>query len=467
MSPVTPSASSTLPFSDPELFQEAAKAAESQYSAWIRSTLREVAVQAIKKSLTVNHDRNQLILSEVAWIQVEAMCKKVASRWSEKLEQIGHKAVAARIREIVEQEGPSLFAPDTSSSSSTATAASSEQSLTLPATDSASAPLLPNPATSITAYSRLRQLGRRNVLAASRQPVLSADKAARYLQQAGHQNLTDWPYDWKIIDEAVAQVPARLHNRTTVDADVTLIPKSVWERQQAQQQGESCVTQDATKWLLNRKRKSAGRERLKPRRRPIDESASERQRLERIKQDLPRPPSRGDGTAQLAMQDIRTNWSQSERQQLDSYLHDTVGDESDPAPSVILGALSDVGRFHHWKQKEVDQDGDNNNDNDNDNDSNYTEKKRRRLQHDAVKERLGDHQEETSDFLAGRRQRVSRVMRTCTTDHDKSSCFDFDLSDSWLEGSDPVTGDKMLYAFSSLEVMVLDQDDNDGEDQIN
>jgi hypothetical protein len=501
MSPATP----TLPFSDPELFQQAAEAAECQYSAWIRATLRQVAVEGIKKSLTVNHDLNQLILSQAAWKQVESFCKRVTSRWCEKLELIGHKAVAARIREIVSQESASLFAPNTSVPAAAAAAAaektdenpaapSFEQlSTNVPATEPVSAPLLPNnqTATCITAYSRLRQLGQRNVLATSPQPLLSADKAGAYLRKAGRLHLTEWPYDWRLIEEAVAQVPARLHNRNTGDF-VTLIPKSVWEQQQQQHQGQQQdeesnpslgVTQEAAQWLLNRKRKSAGRERLKPPRRQIDESSSTAggggSRTMR-EQDIPRPFSRDDGTAQWTIQQIKSGWSRSERQQLDSYLHDDhMDDESgNPAPSIILGALSDGGRFHRWKQKEIDENGSISNNNNDDDDSNkYTEKKRRRLQNDAVKERLGDHQEETSDFLAGRRQRVSRVMRTCTTtstskgSSDKNannSCFDFDMSDSWLEWIDPGTGDRTLYAFSSLEVIALDQDedtDNDGNDE--
>jgi hypothetical protein len=496
MSPTTP----TLPFSDPELFQQAAKAAECQYTAWIRATLRQVAVEAIQKSLTVNHDLNQLILSQAAWVEVEAFCKKVASRWCEKLEQIGHKAVAARIREIVSQESASLFMSSTSSSSLVAAASPAtpsenptapsleEPSTGIPATEPTSAPLLPNNSDSqtatscITAYSRLRQLGQRNVLAtnANQQPLLSTDKTSNYLRQAGHLHLTEWPYDWHLIEDAVAQVPSRLHNRTTGDANVTLIPKSVWEQQQQgqQQQGQQPEqeTQEATQWLLNRKRKSAGRERLKPRRRQIDESSSAAvARLERItkEQEVPRFVSIDDGTAQWTMQEIKSSFSQAERQQLDSYLHDdgVDDDESGPAPLVMLGALSDVGRLHRWKQKEIDQHGGNKNDDDHDDDNKYTEKKRRRLRNDAVKERLGDHQEETSDFLAGRRQRVSRVMRTCisTGGSDKNanasnSCFDFDMSDSWLEWIDPGTGDRTLYAFSSLEVMVLDQDDADDND---
>jgi hypothetical protein len=497
MSAVTP----TLPFSDPELFQQAAKAAESQYSAWIRATLRQVAVGAIQKSLTVNHDLNQLILSQAAWIQVESFCEKVASRWCEKLEQIGHKAVAARIREIVSQERASLFAPNTSSSAAasataageTSAASSLEQpSTSVPAAESTSAPLLPNNSdsqttatTCITAYSRLRQLGQRNVLAnnASQQPLLSTDKASNYLRRAGYLNLTEWPYDWQLIEDAVAQVPSRLHNRTTGDANVTLIPKSVWEQQQGQDHGQQqeSIAQEATQWLLNRKRKSAGRERLKPRRRQIDESASTTtaRHERRIKdQEVPRSASIDDGTAQWTIQEIKSSFSRTEREQLDSYLHDDPNEddnESGPAPAILLGALSDVGRLHRWKQKAVDQYGNKNNgDGDDDSNNKYTEKKRRRLQNDAVKERLGDHQEETSDFLAGRRQRVSRVMRTCTSltkgvgsNHNaiaSNSCFDFDMSDSWLEWIDPGTGDRTLYAFSSLEVMVLDQDDNDGND---
>jgi hypothetical protein len=497
MSPAT----STLPFSDPGLFQQAAEAAESQYSTWIRATLRQVAVEAIRKSLTVNHDLNQLILSQSAWIQVESFCKRMASQWCEKLEQIGHKAVAARIREIVSQESASLFAPNTlvpaaaaaASAGETPTAPTLEQPLTtILATEPASAPLLPNnqTATCITAYSRLRQLGQRNVLATSPQPLLSAAKAGAYLQKIGRLNQTEWPYDWRLIDDAVAQVPARLHNSNTGDFVTTLIPKSVWEQQQQQQhpgqqpqEQESNpplgVTREAAQLLLDRKRKSAGRERLKPPRRQIDESSSTAVgaggRTIVREQDIPRPFSRDDGTAQWTMQQIKSSWSRAERQQLDSCLHDDhMDDESGgPAPSIILGALSDGGRFHRWIQKEIDENGNNSNNDDDDDNNKYTEKKRRRLQNDAVKERLGDHHEETTDFLARRRQRVSRVMRTCITtsaskdSSDKNannSCFDFDMSDSWLEWIDPGTGDRTLYAFSSLEVIALDQDDDDDND---
>jgi hypothetical protein len=132
---------------------------------------------------------------------------------------------------------------------------------------------------------------------------------------------------------------------------------------------------------------------------------------------------------------------------------------------VLLGALSDLKRFHQWKQDAIDQQGkkkgvgSSSSDN---NSGNGSDRKRMRAQRNFVNERLGDHQEEAADYEAGRRKRVSRIMRTST--ENGVGGFNLDMTDALLEWKYPATGKgRCWYAFSNLEVILLEADQQELE----
>ena len=274
------------------------------------------------------------------------------------------------------------------------------------------------------------------------------------------QGETDWPFAPNILLQAVEQIPSRMHFRAAPDTDVTLIPKAVWERQQrgelehAPEEGvytanTPFATNESTQWLLNRKRKSAGRERGTPLR-----SRQQRQRQQSVN-DIPRPASQDEGTLHFSLADISTNWTEQQKRELDWYVH--APDRSLTYP-VLLGALSDLKRFHQWKQDAIDQQGKKKGVGS----GNGSDRKRMRAQRNFVNERLGDHQEEAADYEAGRRKRVSRIMRTST--ENGVGGFNLDMTDALLEWKYPATGKgRCWYAFSNLEVILLEADQQELE----
>jgi len=403
-----------LPSSDRGLFLQASVAAKEQVETWIRSTLREVSLQGIRSQLLADDNSNRLTLTENSIQAIQSLCRQVADRWSRKLDEIGHKDVAAWIQHIVETESSTLFAPLKPPSRDKSAAGNAQANNDEPETP------LRKPAK--TPYIRLRQLG-------MDKPESTPQDVVDALDRLGRERFTDWPYDWNMIQKAADQIPWRLYNRATDDTEVTLIPKAVWEQQQQQQEtGEQKQTeQDAKKWVLNRKRKSTTRERL-----------PSKQQKTLIQEDIPRSAMSGDGTCQWSMAEIEKEFTERDRKQLDSYLHSP----SNETTSMVLGALRDAGQFHYWNQRPIDQEDD----------TGKSAKKLLRNQRRAIRERLGDHREDKDD----EDRRVSRLIQTVDTSG--LHWYDFDLGDCLLELNDPDTGNRRFYAFGSLEVMGLDED---------
>ena len=343
--------------------------------------------------------------------------------------------------------------------------------------------------------------------------------AIQGLDQSGRRGDTEWPpHAWPYIQHAAQRLPLRLASTRSasgenMDDDVVVVvvvnerrakpnnnnnnnnnidnnnnnnidhnnddndeeyPTDLIAAKQEQRQAEEL--------LIRRKRKGG---RLKV---PVLPPPLKRSSVPRVDPDPPRAPS--NLTEQrMSYQEMKREWSETERQRLyHQCLHpersnqdeeqpaaaaaaagqnspsepDTTNknetyndDDDDHAPMcILLGPLRDTGRFHFWNQQLVDQAND---DNATKPGTVRSERQQRLDKRRAIKERLGDHTEE-KDYGATGRVRVSRILST--VDPAGNHWWDADLGYSTLEWIDPTTNRRELYFFSSVECILLDEDDS-------
>ena len=362
------------PLQDP-LFQEAARAADSNVHSWIRATLREVALQSLQRSVQRNPE-GALVLTREGIAVAQNTCRRVAQVWKEKLMNMQHGHVAQQIQYVVDQENETLYY-DTPEKETVVVAATT------------TAP--PNQERTMTWLGQLYKLGRRKDTLITQ----------RTLDQFGLAGQTDWPFDWEFIQRLADDIPEK---------------------------GNSGAAKQVT-----RKRKRTERQARN----------EEEEEEPRLPFDLP------DDT----MTHFTQGWSSEEKKQLDSYLHPEIAQEEEDdgsKPMLLLGALSDVGRFHLSQQLPVDRPELSWED--------LSAKRRRRFQSSYIKGRLGTHVQVDLNRSQGRRERVSRVC--FCVDHGVY-WYDLDLSHCMLEFQDD-KGEKRLLAFRHMDIMLLDEDEEEG-----
>ena len=509
------------------MMKDSADAAQAQVQTWIRAALRETALQAIKKRLNddddvVKHNHRQqqndkiiapaattttMEITETTVTAAIDLCRRVAEKWSEKLQQAGHSVVAAWVQEIVETEAQTLFYDKNSSKKPKAAGFSSHHQAAAAAPSrrnsstrdkSPSTTSDANDATTTTeatttatvTWEKLRRLGDHDLLSPSfvetttttTTTTNSVDdsystcirEAIQTLDEMGQQNDTYWPANqWHVIQQAAKDIPSRLHNnaKKTNIATETIAEAADLLVEDASQDSAETVQQ-----LLNRKRKSSNKKRHyhppNKRQQATSTTTTTPPVLAAIAEQ-PRPPSLDEGSMRWSwQQDILAdkNWTPQEKQKLNSYLHDndtssSLSEKNEPvhSSSLLLGALRDVGRFHHFTQLTLDYDDD-------ETTEMLTDKQRRRRQRAAIQERLGDHDVVRSSkgdtYDAAKQARMSRVIPTIRENSSGGGgqyWFDLDLGHCALEVAE--TGrDKTLHAFSSLELLLLDEDEDDDDD---
>jgi len=540
--------------SDVGLLKRAERSADEHLTAWIRSVLREAAIQGLQEGLRVTtiaaesrrddgdddgrgdedaaknggDDASGTTPSDVRVLEVtgndilaaQNLCRRVADAWRDGLLDRGHRRVADLVRRLVETELETLFfsAEDSGETATAARALAEEVSPLSHLSD----PERRNEFSYVTSLGRLRSIGRRggnDILAETERPKLPAPEAIRQLDdlvlrgQSEAGLLGDWNAVQRFCD---VEVPSRLHNAKRPRPEIELIPKSVWEKQQKKEQSlrqmqqeslvgvggcinpaqEEQTTADEVKELvLRRKRKTA----IRP-----PPSASDSTTKRRRGQDYlgcasispfaaapARPANDDDGEQRWRWKrDVVDGLSNVDRAKLDRCLHDTSSQNcpAGPPPAVLLGALRDTGRFHHWIQSIVDRDrggADYGSDADEEIAAPSTRRHDKRAQRKSVKERLGGHVE-VGDYGQGPRSglKLSRVTRAV-----EGSCAGGDVGDDdsesrrrhWLhldlghclfewpakELEDKYDYDseqrmeRKLYYFDSLEAILLDEDSSD------
>ena len=345
--------------------------------------------------------------------------------------------------------------------------------------DTTTTPALPNPpeedasasasATTCTVWAKLRRMGERDILSAADVPVVSQDSVLQdtiqRLDQLGAQNATYWPANqWSIVQDAAAEIPNRLYSN--VPSERSQDEAAILKQSQgtiSQPEGEY---PEALQLFLARKRK--GKKQPSSDNKPRAEKRARRTETTEaaaIPTETPRPPSQEKDHLRFSWErDILADgvWSSEEKAQLDALVHDnhtnniSPTEKPPPPTSLLLGALLDLGRFTYFHQLPEDFD-----------DGiamldQWTPKQRRRRQHEAIQMRLGDHTKVRDDDSKMAKKRMSRVARTVDDmQQQQRRWLDLDLGHCLLERVDAESGHRTLYAFGSLEVFLLDEDEAD------
>lgn len=465
---------------------DAAKAsAEAQVRVWIRSVLRETALQAVKQQLAVSHRTHgddggggggpvQIKLNPDTITAAQDLCRTVARKWRTKLLQMGHHDAARWIDEVVEAENGTLYqqvvtdgfvvadgkAPQGSGNAGSEPSKTTNNSAVTDPTrvDKERPPKQSQEPIrhTATAWDKLRQLGSHDILSADGPPEILLQGTLQQLDELGKQNATYWPANqWDVIQEAAANISNRLYASV-----LTQRAENEEEVLQSSSHHDGSVTSredypEALQLFLTRKRggkkspsSSDGKSRAKKRRRASEEPTQP--------VETPRPASQDNGHIRFSWQrDILAEnvWSAEEKAQLDAYLHDNHTDdtEDEEPAALLLGALHDLGRFNFFHQLPEDFD-----------EGvgileQWNEKQRRRRQQRSISVRLGDHTKVRDEDTDWAKKRMSRVAHT--TDTANHRWLDVDLGYCMLENVDADTGHRTLYAFGSLELILLDEDE--------
>jgi hypothetical protein len=473
------------------LLEEAEEAAKEMACEWIRRTLHEVFLQALQQTWKVRPDADsstmRVELNNDDYADCHDSVNQVALAWRGKLQQSKHEQVALWVDQVLESSRDNLWtkpqerttrlnpfphsrANDYLNSDQDNSTDISETTTPTTQRASKSNDFLQIP------YTKLRALGKKQGL---RSEYLPPEQAIERVQSMGRSGQTYWPLDWNLIDQAAAEIPKKLYseNKTISKNDYQVIPKSLWEKQQQQRQNatiepdqsnrrdsescsqnESCASQAASlviddsskavEWsrsgaltfILDRKRRNQ-----------VGGTSNENIRgVKRAKvrpEEIPRSPSDFGGRRYHPLE-ITAELSYKERKNLEEYIHKDSSTPQLEPPSVVFGALKKVGHLHHFLQQEYDLQVQNHR-----GDEALTDRQVRMRLRKGIKERLGFHQLEKNHDPKTYR---SKVLRTCDRDDETQKRLDLDLGNVLVEL--PVGDKKRLFAFSSLEVKLRDED---------
>lgn len=305
-----PAGPSAVPRNNPsnlnnsDLLDQAHDAAHDMAFQWIRSTFREICYQLWKDHWNVEHvvdpaqqqtpqdnDRNttttthcRLHLTADMVQQAQSTCQRVADRWCERLQALGHMEVSHWIQQVVREEGPTLFFVEdddreedvASGNIGHETGKRKRSSVTKGTTvrsrgrqqqdggvqgeekteeratsdgEEGSEHGIENTTTSngITfptktcAMAAIRQLRRPNIPGNQDDGTTQHHKdypndeqyVLDQLNAMGMAGKTHWPFDWDIVKNAALQIPQRLHFKQTSEYkknfQLELVPKSELE----------------------------------------------------------------------------------------------------------------------------------------------------------------------------------------------------------------------------------------------
>jgi hypothetical protein len=456
---------------DDQVWIEASAAAQEQTQATVRRVLRSVAVQALgqrlaKRRVTASASR-RLVVTADDITAVQAFCQALAERWKAANLAKGNAGVAAWIHEVAAGEVGTLYGGVTPSESSPAA------TLVPVATTNALPAGVSNHM--VTAYARLQSLSiataaatRAAAATSTLSPAPSLYRTSlQQLDRWGNRRATYWPGTWGGIQGAAAHIPTRLYKNPPVEVKLVhasqLTDVTVGGAQNPQQKHRKAID-----WLLDRKRKSVGRERLPPKRvkrtpPPSQTAAAATTALPHQAPESSRPASH-EGSGTWSRDVVAATLTEADRKLLDDYIvqDDGVASEQQETspPSVILGALVDLGQWHGHEQTLIDHEDDMD---DTALDGGFTEKQKRRYMRQALKQRLGDHtvidgyNEEHAGGATRRHRRASRLVPT--VDEVGRRWLEGDLLGCRVEVRDPQTMERHVLDFESLEIMLLDEDE--------
>jgi len=262
------------------------------------------------------------------------------------------------------------------------------------------------------------------------------------LDTMGRQGETMWPNDWSLVQDAAKEIPHRLHldGGKKPKVEYEIVPKSILKSPKGEDDDEendkaaeivSRTSGHVTFHLERKKRKAqegeAGRATQKPRRKEEHK-------------EKPREPSTME--AETVWDWEVTKMTVEDKGQLEAkYIHP----DNKPTPNhILLGAIKHLGRSHFFLQNEVTEDE-------------SDETKRKRALRKAFKERLGPLQMMRDERDANK---LLTKMRRAYHSSDQQIWSECDLGECMLEiESKDSNSDKKLFAFSSIELSLRDEDD--------
>lgn len=407
----------SLVYGDEDFLVQALQAAQQGTSGTVRRVLRAVAVHALPQQLQRSSDNaeSRIVITQADIVAVQTYCRQLAQRWSAANTAIGHVQLAACISDVVERENDTLYFGEMETSDKEDDPDNLEDEPDLRATANSTASSLSN---AVTVQGRLGSLPRQTL-----------GDAIQTLDHLGSRHATYWTGSWRTIQGFAKQIPYRLY-KNNVPQQIELVPAGV----------AGTEARTAADWLLDRKRKSAGRERLPPKRVKTVAVAA-------APPPLPRPASTLD-EQKWTLDDVIQSLSVADRTALDAQVLSNAASES--PPSLVVGALMDLGHYHHAQQSAIDYDTP-------ERSQQFSRlDMKRRHQRRSTLERLANHVRDSTDYgAAAKRAASSRTAQTRSANHQQWR--DLDLQHVVLEVFDGEQ--RHVLALESLEVFLLDEDE--------
>jgi len=439
---------------DHSLVEQANYSAKEMALYWIRSVFRQVSVQTLKQLWTITHgddnDSTKLHITHEHLETCERTCERLGNFWCQRLRDSGQMQVAEWVNEIMDKrrfwESDDVLLGKASLTSgegeTAATLQTSSENKSIGACSKPEVEPLPLPPNgSKLILTKIRRLGERKVGEAPP----SLDRVSRTLDELGRNGETEWPLDWSIIEEAARNNVKRLHSESirgrplhkASKNNYEVVPKSLVETTENQQEIDAIMaSRGRLTMMVERKRKAAA-----------EPSADETTQVAppTLKSLARAPSSFGDNERLSWNDDVIATLSEQDRQQLErDMIHKNQEAEEPPAElHSVLGALKDVGGYHMYLQNQHD-----------DTIEEMSDKKRRREERKARKQRLFPRQVEKQDRET--KKAVTKVMRTL--DSAEQHWMELDMGECLVEIVDPESSQKKLCALSSLEVLLKDED---------
>lgn len=470
---------------------------------WIRSVFRELCYQVWKDHWKVDHvvteegdsgsnTHCRLHMTVEMIAQAQAICQRVAAKWSQRVQATGHVEVARWILGVCQREMSTFFAEDDEEDVedlallSPVAAHTQEDAEEDEEEDEVDQELLQ------ARKESLKHLGTLTTLRALELPLgeaLTQAQQEQYvidqLDEMGHSGKTDWPYDWEEIQEATRRMQEKakkMYGHVSSEhgevLKLKLVPKSsVQQPVKEKEDGDNNTPQqetngdngqdpqpyrypnkdDGSKWteLMVAKYKQRGHFLKRKAQEKLIAKASKKKKTKTgpvvPPMDPPRPPN--------AMDETGIPWNHQVREELvdpalDACLHPPEDDESssaDAIPHTLLGAIKTLGHVHHFHQFPLDHV---------DQVHTMTDRAQKVKFTRSAVERTGVHQMEKVVTANKVRSKIKTTLKANGQASDLERWWDLDLGECLLDLQEEEDGDgRKLYAFASLEIALRDEDE--------
>lgn len=436
------------------LLREANSSARTIVRKWIQQVFLETATQVLLRncSVVLEDERRKegshnvvphLTVTEEILEKCNRTCRRLGSLWTMKLIQSDQKEVADWVQEVVEK-GCFWEAAETHCGFRGATTGFTdeendpqEKCQTLQST-------LNQPSTGVQeerhhepslSITKLRQIGNKG----------NIKDWIDTLDTMGLQGETMWLNDWCLIQDAAKDIPHRLHldgGGTKPKIEYEIVPKSILKSPKGE---EDDAENDKAAEIVSRTSGHVTFHLERKKRKALEggEESRASQKTKRHEAPVERAREASKLEAETVWDWERTKMTVEDKGQLEAkYVHP----ENKPIPNnILLGAIKHLGRMHSFLQNDMTED------------ESEDTKRTRALARKAVKERLGPLQmikdERDSNKLLTK-------MRRAYHNNDQQNWLECDLGECMLEietkGSN---GQKRLFAFSSIELSLKDEDD--------